>query len=213
MKAALLALMLAAAPASAADLCLVLVQDTSASLDDAELVQMREGVANALTDQRLSGSFAAANVQVAVVNYADHPELAVDWFTATPETLARAAERIRAMPRVGGLTATGDAIAFALAQLDRAACASRVIDVATDGENNAGIPPSEVLAEVDPFSVQVNGLVIGDWTDLARFKATTQFGASAFTMGVASYDDFGLAMLRKISQEVSMNIGGNRDAT
>jgi Ca-activated chloride channel family protein len=207
-RALLLALCIAA-PANACDLALVLVHDTSSSLDDAELTQMREGVASALTDPRLAGSFAAANVQVAVVNYADHPELAVDWFQATPDALAGAAERIRNMPRVSGLTATGLAVQFALAQLERTDCASRVIDIATDGENNAGPPPSTITAELDPFAVQINGLVIGD--DADRFEATTQFGASAFTIGVASYDDFGRAMLRKISLEVSMALTGRTE--
>jgi hypothetical protein len=65
-----------------------------------------------------------------------------------------------------------------------------------------------VTADLDPFSVQVNGLVIGEAHVLAAFERTTQFGASAFTIGVASYDDFGRAMLRKISLEVSMALTG-----
>lgn len=213
LAAALLALPFAAMAGPRCDLALVLLQDTSSSLDNAELDQMRAGLAGALTDQRLASSFGRASVQVLVVSYGASPSVVVDWFPASREGLAAAAAAILDMPRAAmGGTATGDAIAFALDALDAMPCSRKVIDVATDGLANVGRSPASVLADADPFGVQVNGLVIGSPEDLVHFQETTQFGAGGFTAHAETFDDFGLAMLRKLSIEVSMNITGGSHA-
>jgi hypothetical protein len=196
------------AASAQSDLCLVLLQDTSSSLDTAEFETMRTGLAGTLIDSRLASAFGAARVQVMVVTFGgvSSQSIVVDWFTANTETLRSAAATITGMEREpDGTTATGEAINFAMEQLDRVSCSSEVIDIATDGESNSGRSPASITAEIDSNAVQINGLVVGKPEDVARFQALTQFGFGAFTVHAEDYDDFGKAMMRKLSREISMN--------
>jgi hypothetical protein len=193
------------ATAAYADMCLVMLNDTSGSLDELEFRQMREGIAGALADPALAYSLGHSNTWVLIAGFNDIATVTVDWFQANEDSLKAAAATVLEMRRGpgSGTTATGRAMQFGAKQFERAPqpCISRVIDIATDGENTMLPAPATVREEIDP-EIQINGLVVGRPDQVVWFVDNVQAGMAAFSLHIESYEQFGQAMQRKLSQEL-----------
>lgn len=223
----LLALM--AAPAQAAcRLALVLALDVSASVDAEEYRLQVEGMAAALTSPEVSGillSDPANPVAVAVFVWSGPSDqaLVADWTLVTDEgVLAGLAGRIASYPRrivFDGRTAIGAALRQASFLLSIAPpCDRRVVDVATDGRNNAGADPQQIADGAAFQGVTINGLAIGGGaasaeTSLARYlRLRVTRGADSFVETARDYADFERAMTRKLIRELQEVVLGQLDA-
>ena len=138
--AALVAVMLAAAPALGAALALVLAVDVSASVTADSYVLQHDGIARAFANSRLVEAITAApgGIEVLVLEWSDPDKIAVavDWQRVTDGTSARAfVAAVRASGRSSnGLTAIGPALLAAAAAFERLPepAARRVIDLSGD---------------------------------------------------------------------------------
>ena len=156
--AGLVAGLLASGPAGAqerpVDLELILAVDASSSVSSEEFDLQMRGLAGAFRDPRVVAAIQASGdlgLAVGLMQWSDARKqfLAVDWTHVRDEAGAAAlAEEIENTPRflVGGGTAIGGALQFALRQLETNGYAGRrrVIDVSGDGRTNQGAHPARV---------------------------------------------------------------------
>lgn len=219
MRVLVLLLALVAAPAQAGcRLALVLALDVSASVDAAEYRLQVEGMAHALTSPAVSQIlFSDPSRPVAISAFVwsgpGDQALVADWTLVTDAgVLTALAARVAAFPRrivFDGRTAIGSALRQASFLLSIAPpCDRRVVDVATDGRNNAGTDPQDI-ADSDLFAeVTINGLAIEGGTpaaeaSLARYlERRVTRGADSFVETAESYADFEEAMTRKLIREL-----------
>jgi hypothetical protein len=213
-------LLLSAIPVQAeCRLALALAMDVSRSIDAADFVIQTEGLALALQDPEVQGAILTGPGTVALAVYQwsgpKHQELLQDWtLVEGPEALDRVIWAVRAArrPEVRQLTALGEAMRFGLAILDRAPpCTRQVLDVAGDGQNNAGISVSSIRERLDFTGVTVNGLAIGEHEQglAAYFTRYVIGGPGAFVEVAPRQIDFPPAIRRKLLRELSEpEIGG-----
>lgn len=222
------ALCLAGAPASAVEcrLALVLAMDVSSSVDAREDALQRGGLAAALIAPEVERAFLAAPLPVALAVYEwsgrNQQSLLLDW------SLIRSAADLRdAAAAISGSershdefpTAMGYALGFG-AGLFRTGpdCLFRTIDMAGDGENNAGFGPAQAYAEFPFAGVVVNGLVIngadfeGEINLIEYYAREVLHGPGAFLEVAQGFADYERAMRRKLERELSSAIVGQRTA-
>ncbi len=194
------------------DLALVLAFDASASVDPREFLLILGGTAAAFRAPEVAGALPAGGMAAAATFWSGRgaQEVAVEWQAIRTEAdAATFAEAIDNAPRTirPGATALGEALRHALALLARVPFAPvrTVIDVAGDGRSNAGISAASVRDFAAAADVGINGLAILDEEPdlLAYYEAEVIAGPSAFAMAVASYDDFAVAMRRKLVREIA----------
>lgn len=194
------------------DLALVLAFDASASVDPREFLLILGGTAEAFRAPEVAGALPAGGMAAAATFWSGRgaQEVAVAWqVIRTGADAAAFADAIENAPRTirPGATALGEALRHALALLARApfAPARAVIDVAGDGRSNAGIAPAAVRDAAAGAGVGINGLAILDEEPdlLDHYTAEVITGPAAFAMAVASYDDFAVAMRRKLVREIA----------
>ena len=214
--ALLFALAVRPAPAQEpVDLELVLAVDTSSSVNRGEFDLQMRGLANAFRDPRVQKAIAAAGVfgvAVALVQWADsrHQTLSIDWVVVrTPEDASALAAVIDGTPRfvVGGGTAIGSAVMFAMDLLASNAFAGQrsVIDVSGDGRANQGELPTNARARALAEGVTVNGLAILN-EDPALNVYYLQYviaGPGAFVLTAQDYEAFSDAIVEKLVREIS----------
>ena len=199
---------------SAVSLELALLVDVSASVDDDEYRLQTLGLATAFQSQRVRDairSLAGKGLALAVVQWANHEsqKVAVDWTVVRGDADAlRLSERIAAMPRLieGGHTALGDALSFALAEMNSNGYtgARRVIDLSGDGRSNDGSPLSRARQEVLDNGITINGLAILNELPLLEryFQRHLIGGDGAFVMTASDYGDFARAITLKLEREI-----------
>ncbi len=214
-----LALAVGSAPAEAqggrtVDLELALLVDVSASVSDEEFRLQAGGLATAFRSEPVLDairSSANRGIAVSVIQWADraHQRTSVEWTLVSGDADAlRLATRIGSMPRLihGGHTALGDALAFALRELEsnRFAGLRRVIDLSGDGRANDGRPLRAVRQEVISHGVTINGLAILNELPLLDryFRDHLIGGEGAFAMVAQDYVDFAEAMTHKLVREI-----------
>ena len=118
------------------------------------------------------------------------------------------ANRIAAMPRriKGGHTALGDALAFALSEIESNGYTGlrRVIDLSGDGRANDGRSLIGARKEVLKKGITINGLAILNELPLLEgyFQERLIGGEGAFVIAAADYRDFARAMRHKLEQEI-----------
>ncbi|EAQ14880.1 DUF1194 domain-containing protein [Maritimibacter alkaliphilus] len=205
-------LALAAAPAAACKLSLVLALDVSASVDAREYDLQQEGLARALTDPEVVGAVEAqGGIWLSIFEWsgARHQYEQLPWtFVAGGAALAAVAGELRATPRQVAEfpTSLGYALGHALNLLKAApeTCDRQVIDVSGDGVNNDGFPPASAYVAHDMSLVTVNGLVItdGDPTVVRYYLQSVIQGPGAFVQPTNSYNDYEEAMRRKLLREL-----------
>ena len=211
-------LALAAAPVQACRLALVLALDVSSSVDAAEDLLQRNGLAAALLSPEVEAAFFASPDPVALQIFEwsgrGHQTDLLNWtLMETPDDLRLAVDALtRTMRSANGLpTAMGHALGYAALQLQRApACLFQTIDMAGDATNNESFGPRNVYATFPFDGVVVNGLVIAG-TDPAvqdYFESQVIRGPTAFIEVAQGFEDFENAMRRKLVRELSAQVIG-----
>ena len=196
------------------DLSLVLALDVSASVDEQEFAQQRDGLAAAVTHPSVIEAIGFGRnrrIAVTVVQWSGYQKqfVAVPWHVIDgPDAATAFAQELLGMTRIttNGFTHIGGAIRYSVRIAQRAEfTASRmVIDVSGDGTNNVlPHPPSERDSAVNA-GFTVNGLVI-----LNEAKALDDYyrkhvigGPGAFVITAQSYDDYAKAMIQKLIREI-----------
>ena len=210
--AALIAVMLKAAPALGATLALVLAVDVSASVTADSYLLQHEGIARAFADPRLVEAIAGAagGIEVLVLEWSDPDKIAVtvDWQRINDSASAAAfAAAVRASRRSSnGLTAIGPALLAAAAAFDRLPEPGmrRVIDLSGDGMANFGLPPAAARDQIVTSGIAINGLaILSEEPWLADYYRSNVIGGSAaFVITARTFGDFADAMLCKLTQEI-----------
>jgi hypothetical protein len=210
--AALIAVMLRAAPALGATLALVLAVDVSASVTADSYLLQHEGIARAFADARLVEAIAGASggIEVLVLEWSDPDKIAVtvDWHRINDSVSAAAfAAAVRAGRRSSnGLTAIGPALLAAAAAFDQLPepAAHRVIDLSGDGMANFGLPPAAARDQIVASGIAINGLaILSEEPWLADYyRSNVIGGVAAFVITARTFGDFADAMLRKLRQEI-----------
>lgn len=213
---ALLALAVAPSPSAAGtpvDLELVLAIDTSGSVDPWEFKLQLQGVAAAFRDPEVQAAIEGATpngLAAALVQWSGPGEqiMAVDWTKIVDaRSAAGFAARIETAGRqFMGRTGLADALqfgieAFATSPFDGH---RQVIDLSGDGEPNDGRAPGAVRDAAVAAGITVNGLaVMTDVPGLDRyFRQHVVGGPGAFLMTAADYQDFVVAIRRKLLREI-----------
>ncbi len=204
---------LAAIPAKAASLAVVLAVDVSASVTPDSYILQHDGIARAFEDPRLLQAIAAApgGIEVLVLEWSDPDKIkvTVDWTAVTDRRSASAfAAAVRATGRSSsGLTAIGPALTAAAAQFDRIPTPAlrRVIDISGDGMADFGPPPAGVRDRLVAAGITINGLAIlteEPWLE-DYYRDNVIGGPGAFVLAARDFHSFAEAMLRKLVQEVA----------
>ncbi|MFN6977069.1 MAG: DUF1194 domain-containing protein [Gemmobacter sp.] len=230
-----LAILLAAlpGPAAACRLALLLALDVSASVDRTEYRLQAAGTAAALLAAPVRAAILAEPGSIAIAAFVwsgetDHDRIA-DWTLIDgPAALERLAARIAAHPRPAafdGRTGIGAAMLAGAREFARVPdCLARTLDIATDGENNAGPAPETVRRGPALAGITINALSIGgdlpfdhETLDLAAGPLTAYLtrnvihGPGAFVEQAEDYPDVERAMTRKLLRELQgMMIGALR---
>lgn len=212
-----LALLLAALPAAAsAQVCrlaLSLALDVSSSVDRQEYRLQADGLATALVDPGVVEAFLAVPGQRVALHIYEwsgryQQEVVLDWtWIEGAGDLRRIAGGIAGKARSYEQfpTALGYALGFGATALSEGPpCWRRTLDVSGDGENNEGFSPRLAHREFPFEGVTVNGLVIGaNRTNLRRYyQAVVIRGPGAFVEVATDYEDFAVAMRRKLIREL-----------
>jgi hypothetical protein len=210
--AALIAVMLGAAPALGAALALVLAVDVSASVTADSYLLQHEGIARAFADPRIIEAITGApdGIEVLVLEWSDPDKIAVtvDWQRINDSASAAAfAAAVRASRRSSnGLTAIGPALLAAAAAFDRLREPGmrRVIDLSGDGMANFGLSPAAARDQIVASGITINGLaILSEEPWLADYYRSSVIGGSAaFVVTARTFGDFADAMLRKLTQEI-----------
>lgn len=208
---ALIVSLIAAGPAKACDLALVLAIDVSGSVDEGEYLIQTQGLAEALNDGLVSEALVVAEAQVLVIQWTGKGRQAVsiDWTQITDfEALSRFATEVKSMPRKwrNFATAIGEALQLSRASFaDVPDCRRKVVDVSGDGRSNEGTPPQNLKAEIQDEGITVNALVIeGSEKDLtAYFREQVITGPGAFALSANGYDDYPARIRQKLRRETA----------
>ena len=217
------AIAIAKAQPQAVALELVLLVDTSASVDLAEYQLQARGLATAFRSQSVQAAIARAGsegIAVALVQWAerDNQTILGDWHHLRgPEDANRFAGVIEAMsrPPAIGHTAIGDALTAGSRELrDNAFIGKRqVIDVSGDGRNNDGRPLSQAREEVLDKGITINGLaILNEVPKLdGYYRDRVIGGPNAFVTSALDFRDFENAMIRKLVREIApLNVAEKR---
>lgn len=211
--AALLAV-LAAAPAGACEIELVLAMDVSRSVVNKEYDLQMGGLALAFRDAAVIAAIEALPGGImATVTQWSGPEAqaqSVPWMRVTgAASAARFAAAIEAMERhsYAAFTAIGEALvhAEAVGRANPSPCARRVIDVSGDGASNRGRDPGPVSRALAAQGVTVNALVVlGARPDpLAFYEAHVVAGPGSFLEVADGFEDYPAAIRRKLLRELA----------
>lgn len=215
-----------AAPARAAepvDLELVIATDVSRSIDHQEALLQREGVAAAFRNRaviRAIGSGILGRIGVAYIDYSSraYNRIVVDWTIVHDRESAEAfAARLLAAPLTfGRRTSISDAIEMAQEMIETNAIEGtrRAIDVSGDGPNNHGRLVSAVRDAAIARRIAINGLpIVNDRGGFGRrfylpdldkyYLGCVIGGPGAFLVVANSFEDFALAIRRKLILEIA----------
>jgi hypothetical protein len=211
-----LAVVLLAGPARAADadLQLVLAIDSSSSVSMDEYYLQLDGYAAALRHPDLlkairSGSRQAVAVTMFEWSGPKQQQVNFEWRLLTDaESLEKFAAELQNAPRlvIGGETAIGNAIDFAMDLLDRGAGGGRrVIDISGDGASNQGRPVTAARDDALFRGITINGLpVLNEEPDVDEFyRRFVVGGPGAFVIAAHDYHDFSEAILKKLVREIT----------
>ena len=169
------ALLFAPAPAAAALVdWLVLLVDASGSIDADEYRLQHEAYVRVLRDPDLASLLEGA--QIAIVEFAQVPEVVVDWIDEPEQAAAAYAAHQRSVAWPGPASTTGIARALGLAlDMLEGKPGRRVIDISGDGSDNVDWVAA-VWAQRDrarQLFIEINGLAIPTPEDpeIARYYA------------------------------------------
>ncbi|HMO08758.1 MAG TPA: DUF1194 domain-containing protein [Paracoccaceae bacterium] len=219
---ALLALLAAPARATEVDVALVLLADTTGSIDQSELMFQREGYARAITDPRVITAIRSTLTGRIAVTYvefgsADSQAVIVPWTVIGDESSARLFARdVLPHPRLAfGRNGFGGALLFGKALIETAPVTPlrKVIDFSADSTfNRTGPSLPAARAEVLAAGITINGLAVvclmcsaatSPETLVESFRREIIGGPGAFVLGAATGDEFVDAVRRKLILEIA----------
>jgi hypothetical protein len=211
--AAFLLAIVAALPAQAAAIALVMAVDVSESVSTGRYKLQHEGIARAFEQPKLVDAIShlPGGIEALVLEWSDPEKIAVTvgWTRITnKDSAASFAAAVRATTRSSsGLTAIGPALMAAGAAFDHMPepAGHKIIDISGDGMANFGTPPAGVRDKLVNRGVTINGLAIlteEPWLD-DYYRHDVIGGPSSFVMVAKDYDSFADAMLRKLVLEVA----------
>lgn len=226
MKRAALALGLMLMPLGAsAQICrlaLVLALDVSSSVDEAEYLLQRDGIAAALQTEEVRGAILGqpGSVALAIYEWSGRRQsvLIQDWVQlGSAEDIAAVAARLRGVERSfrSFPTALGYALGYGATLMGRApACERQVIDVSGDGITNDGFWPQLAYRHFPFTNITVNGLaVLGADPDVEdHFEMEVLHGPGAFLETAEGYEGYRAAMVRKLYREIQDRVVGGAGA-
>jgi Ca-activated chloride channel homolog len=206
-----------ATPAAACRMALALALDVSSSVDAHEYALQSEGLAQALEDPEVREAALGPGGPIALAIYEwsgrQQQVLVLDWTLVVAEAdFDAVAAVVRGHPRSYAEfpTALGYALGYGAALLRRSPpCGRKTLDVSGDGANNDGFEPHHAYAASDFRGVTVNALVVGGASRPALiryFQTLVIRGPDAFTELAASYEDYTLAMRRKLLRELAPSL-------
>ena len=204
------------------DLLLALAVDVSESISDEEAQLQRFGYAEALSDPLVVSAVQLGRLKRIAITY-------MEWSGMNEQTIVlpwtvldsqKTAETIRdaltKLPISGGYwTSISNAIDRAHQLIAKSPHKSyrRVIDVSSDGRNNAGGPLADARQRALVNGITINGLAIRirrknlimmPLPELDRyFRECVIGGMGAFSISVTRYDDFVKAVRRKLIREIA----------
>jgi len=192
---------------------LVLAIDCSYSVDDSEYALQMRGIAAALRDPEVMGLIDSHpdGVAMTVFHWASNLDnkQAVAWRRLKEQdTIDAFAAEVEASPRspLGYFTAIGQAIAFGIRLIEENEFdgRERKIDISGDGRSNAGPDPREVRLVALMRGITINGLAVtGGDPQIERYYASqVVVGPGAFVIKAETYDDFAIAIKRKLLREL-----------
>lgn len=198
-------------PASACRLALAMGFDVSRSVDARDYRVQMDGIIAALYDREVRDLILrpAQPVALAIYEWAGPREIWIiaDW--TMPQSAQDIDELILRLlthqRRFGGLTAVGRALDYGLDLLERAPeCDWQTLDLAGDGQSNAGEEPARFYRRRDPGAVTINGLAIGGHESTIRryFEREVARGPGAFVEYAPNHAAFAEAFLRKLRREL-----------
>lgn len=198
------------------DLHLVLAVDSSSSVTMDEYYLQIEGYARAFANPELWNAIAGLpqrRIAVALFEWSGPGQHVVnfDWRVLDSAAAVKAfAEELALAPRlvIGGETAIGDALLFALALLEQAPSAAtrQVIDVSGDGPSNRGSPVDAARELVLARGATINGLAVVNVEPglEAYYEGHIIGGVGSFVLAARDYEDFRDVILRKLLREIRL---------
>jgi Ca-activated chloride channel family protein len=202
-----------AAPALAAPVdWLLLLVDVSGSIDGAEYQLQHQAYVRVLRDPEIVALLAGA--QVAIVEFAESPQVVVDW-TADPHAAAAAyAGHRRQIEAPGPTSTTGIARALALGVRMLAGRAGRrVIDISGDGPDNVDWlgPVWSQRDRARQSGIEINGLAIPtpEEPEIDRYYAENVI--TGFLEVSREHVDFERSLWLKLSLEIAGASGDRAD--
>jgi hypothetical protein len=199
------------------DLVLVLMVDTSGSVNQRRFELQRRGYADAFRSRQVIDAIrglSTGSIAVTMVQWTGPgmQSLAVPWTLIKDDASANAfADAIEAAPRrlFGGGTSISGAIDHAMLILPNAPYRGlkRVIDVSGDGSNNRGRDVREARDEAVRSGVVINGLpIVALEYDLDKYYTNNVIGGpGSFIVPADSYENFAQAVARKLVLEIASN--------
>lgn len=196
---------------------LVLAIDTSKSVDGFEFGLMMKGIAHAFRTLEIITLIGLLN-GIAVTLFQWNSDIdesfMIPWhLLKDPASVLSFADKVENAERdpIRHFTGVGGAIKFGVRLITENAFDGRQlkIDVAGDGRNNIGIPPSIPGQVAVALGIVVNGLPIITSAEYysydleAYYREQVIHGPGAFIEVANDYDDFSRAFLRKLQRELS----------
>ncbi len=194
---------------------LILAIDASLSVSNVEFALQLQGLANAFRNEAVVAAIRAAGdhgIAVMLLQWSDRAQqaISVDWsLIKDAESAAAFALRVARAPRAydGAGTAIGRALetSIPLFQANGFQGDRRVIDLSGDGIDNRGPLPGGIRDIAVASGIVVNGLAILNedrYLDL-YYEKNVIGGTGAFVMTAVDYEDFAVAIVRKLIREIS----------
>ncbi|NRB05282.1 MAG: DUF1194 domain-containing protein [Rhodobacteraceae bacterium] len=205
---------LAALPARACGLALVLAVDVSGSVDPREYRIQMEGLAAALQDGIVMEALVHQQAQVTLVQWtgASRQRQTIPWTEiGSFDDVIALSNRIGDDPRIwrNYSTAIGEALIASLDTFDAVPqCRRKVVDVSGDGVSNEGVAPLDQRDALRRAGVTVNALAIEtDEQDLtAYFFENVIWGDGAFVVTANGFEDYPEQIKRKLQRETTRQV-------
>ncbi len=194
---------------------LVLAVDASSSVDAREYDLQVSGYADAFRDPDIIAAIRRLEPRGVAITYVEWSSRfrqvqSVGWtHVHDRETSLRFADAIRrnASQLVASGTALGEAVLYSseLFANNGFAGDKLTIDVSADDRHNAGSSPVYIRGIVVPKGITINGLAVDATGALVTyFRESVIGGEGAFAMSANSYEEFGIAIKKKLLRELDV---------